>query len=52
MFYALMAYLLEKKINIMGPIERSSSYVDSEYKGPFECKLFFAKIVHEHIKLK
>lgn len=41
-----------EKINIMGPIERLSSHVDSEYKDPFECKLFFAKIVHEHIKLK
>lgn len=36
----------------MGPIERSSSNVDSAYKGPFECKIFVAKIVQEHLKLK
>ena len=42
-FYALM-YLIEK-ILIMGFIERSSPRVGLEYryKGPFECKLFFAK---------
>ena len=39
-----------EKINIMGPIERSSLHVDLAYKGPFECKLFFAKIAHVRIK--
>ena len=39
----------------MGPIEWSSSRVDLGYKGPndpFECKLFFAKVVYVHMKLK
>jgi len=49
-FYALM-YLLEK-ILIMRLIERSSPRVDLEYKGPFECKLFFAKVEYVHMKLK
>ena len=51
-FYVSMGYLLEKKNNIMVPIERSPSHVDSAYEGPFECKIFFAKIVQEHLKLK
>ena len=34
----------------MGPIERSSLHVDLAYKGTFECKLFFPKIVHVRIK--
>ena len=39
----------------MEPIEQSSSRVDLGYKGPndpFECKLFLAKIVYVHMKLK
>ena len=39
----------------MEPIEQSSSHVDLGYKGPndpFECKLFLAKIVYVHMKLK
>ena len=52
MFLCFNGLSTGEKINIMGPIWRSSSHVDSAYKGPFEGKLFFAKIVLEDIKLK
>ena len=50
-----MGHLLDWKYKIMGPIEQSLSRVDLGFKGPndpFECKLFLAKIVYVHMKLK
>lgn len=52
MFLCFNGLSTREKINIMRPTERSSSHVDSAYKGPLECKIFVAKIVQEHLKLK
>ena len=51
MFLCFNGLSTGEKIDIMGPIERSSSHVDSAYKGPFERKIYVAKIVQEHLKL-
>lgn len=52
MFLCFNGLSTGEKINIIGPIERSSSHVDSAYKGRFEYKIYVAKIVQEHLKLK